>query len=83
MTDNIEVELALRRAIGLELLERCREQGLTPGQLAVQADVPVSTLKNILDGHSRNPGILTLHALCGGLGVSLAEFVAAAESRVF
>lgn len=73
--------LALRRAIGLELLERCRELGLTPGQLAVRADVPLSTLKNILDGHSRNPGVLTLLALCGGLDVPLADFIAAAEAR--
>lgn len=74
-------ELLLRLAIGLELLDRCRALGLTPGQLAARADVPLSTLKNILDGHSRNPGILTLHALCGGLEVPLAELIAAAEQR--
>lgn len=73
--------LALRLAIGIELLVRCHDLGLTPGQLAARADVPLSTLKNILDGHSRNPGVLTLHALCGGLGVPLAEFIAAAQRR--
>ena len=74
-------ELLLRLAIGLELLDCCRALGLTPGQLAARADVPLSTLKNILDGHSRNPGILTLHALCGGLEVPMAELIAAAEQR--
>lgn len=68
-----------RLALSLHLLELCRRQNLTLGQLAAAAGVPVSTLKNIVDGHSRNPGVLTLQALCEGLGVDLSEFVAEIE----
>lgn len=68
-----------RLALSLELLELCRQRSLTLGQLSAKADVPVSTLKNIINGQSRNPGILTLRALCGGLEISLADFIAELE----
>lgn len=68
-----------RLALSLELLEQCRQRSLTLGQLSAKADVPVSTLKNIINGQSRNPGILTLRALCGGLEISLADFIAELE----
>lgn len=68
-----------RTAISIELLRHCRDRGLSLPALAKAAEVPLSTLKNIVAGNSANPGILTLAALCDGLGVDLAEFIAAAE----
>ena len=47
---------------------------MTINQLANEAGVPPSSLKNILYGKSRNPGVVTLKTLCDGLGVSLTEF---------
>lgn len=69
-----------REALSIELLRRCRDRGLSLPALAKAADVPISTLKNIVSGQSANPGILTLAALCQGLEVDLAEFIAAAEN---
>lgn len=71
-----------REAISIELLRRCRDCGLSLPALAKAADVPISTLKNIISGQSVNPGILTLAALCRGLDTDLAEFIAAAEKSV-
>lgn len=68
-----------REALSIELLRGCRLRGLSLPALAKAADVPLSTLKNIVGGNSANPGILTLAALCRGLQIDLAEFVAAAE----
>ncbi len=68
-----------RLALSMHLLELSRQRSLTLGQLAANAGVPVSTLKNIINGQSRNPGVLTLGALCAGLGVDLSEFVAEIE----
>lgn len=68
-----------REALSIELLRCCRDRGLSLPALAKAADVPISTLKNIVSGQSANPGILTLAALCRGLGVDLAEFISAAE----
>lgn len=71
--------MEFRDAISIELLRGCRDRGLSLPALARVAGVPLSTLKNIVGGNSANPGILTLAALCDGLGVDLAEFIAAAE----
>ncbi len=68
-----------REAISIELLRRCRTCGLTLPGLAKKAQVPLSTLKNIVSGQSVNPGVLTLAALCEGLDTDLADFIAAAE----
>lgn len=68
-----------REAISIELLRHCRDKGLSLPALGKAADVPLSTLKNIVAGNSANPGILTLAALCDGLDVDLAEFIATAE----
>ncbi len=69
-----------REALSRELLALCRERKMSLGQLAQAAGVPLSTLKNIIAGQSRNPGILTLAALCRGLGVSPAELIARAQA---
>ncbi|MBO5222628.1 MAG: hypothetical protein J6C26_09980 [Clostridia bacterium] len=36
--------------------------------------VAPSSIKNILYGKSKNPGIVTLKMLCDGFGISLIEF---------
>lgn len=36
--------------------------------------VPPSTLKNILNGVSKNPGVVTIKLLCDGLNIILADF---------
>ena len=64
-----------RRAISRELLRHCSQQGLTPGRLAQKADMPLSTLNNVLHGGSANSGILTLLTVCRGLGVELDELI--------
>ena len=43
-------------------------------KLATESGVPPSTIKNILYGKSKNPGVVTIKMLCDGLGISLNEF---------
>lgn len=40
----------------------------------MESAVAPSTIKNILYGKSRNPGIVTIKMLCDGLGITLIEF---------
>ncbi len=61
-------------AVRDRILSLCKEKKMTINQLANEAGVPPSSLKNILYGKSRNPGVVTLKTLCDGLGVSLTEF---------
>ncbi len=56
------------------LLYLCSEKHMTIHKLATESAVPSSTIKNILYGKSKNPGIVTLKMLCDGLGITLVSF---------
>ena len=56
------------------LLALCEEKQMTINKLATESGVAPSTVKNILYGKSKNPGIVTLKMLCDGLKISLTEF---------
>jgi transcriptional regulator with XRE-family HTH domain len=68
-------------AIKIRLLKLCDEKGMSVHKLAIESAVPPSTIKNILYGKSRNPGIVTLKMLCDGLGVTLTEFFNGSEFK--
>ena len=68
-------------AIKIRLLKLCDEKGMSVHKLALESAVPPSTIKNILYGKSRNPGIVTLKMLCDGLGVTLTEFFNGSEFK--
>ena len=56
------------------LIYLCNEKNLTINKLSTESGVAPSTLKNILYGKSKNPGIVTLKVLCDGMGISLFDF---------
>lgn len=55
----------------LSLLE---EHDMSIHALAINSGVAPSTIKNILYGKSKNPGVVTIKLLCDGLGISLFDF---------
>lgn len=63
-----------RTAVTNRLLELCEEKNLTVNALARISAIPPSTLKNIINGGSKNAGIVTLKKLCDGLEISLYDF---------
>lgn len=52
----------------------CKERNITPNALSYLSGVSQSTIKSILNGESKNPGIVTLKKLCDGLDISIIEF---------
>ena len=56
------------------LMRLCEEKQLSIHRLAMDSGVAPSTIKNILYGKSKNPGIVTIKMLCDGLGITLVEF---------
>ncbi|MBQ7412639.1 MAG: helix-turn-helix transcriptional regulator [Clostridia bacterium] len=56
------------------LLQLCEEKKMSIHKLAMESAVAPSTIKNILYGKSKNPGIVTLKMLCDGFGISIVEF---------
>ena len=63
------------------LLTLCEENGMTINKLATESGVSPSTVKSILYGKSKNPGIVTLKMLCDGLGITLTEFFGTDEFK--
>ena len=56
------------------LLLLCEEKRMSIHKLATVSGVAPSTIKNILYGKSKNPGIVTIKMLCDGFGITLVEF---------
>ena len=56
------------------LLQLLDEKNMSIYQLAMESAVAPSTIKNILYGKSKNPGVVTVKMLCDGLGITLPEF---------
>ena len=61
-------------AVKNRLLRLLAENKMSIHKLAMESGVPPSTIKNILYGKSKNPGIVTLKILCDGLGISIVDF---------
>lgn len=66
--------MATSDAVAKRLMELCNDKGWTPNRLSTEAAVRQSTVADILNGRTKNTGILTIKKLCDGLNVSLAEF---------
>ena len=62
------------KQVSLRIQQLCAAHGYNINSLARKAGVPPTTLKNIVYGKSRNPGIVTIKLLCDGLGISLYDF---------
>ena len=54
--------------------ELCTERKITPNALSYVSGVSQSTIKSILNGESKNPGIVTIKKLCDGFEIGIVEF---------
>ena len=56
------------------ILQLLGERKMSIYKLAMESAVAPSSIKNILYGKSRNPGIVTIKMLCDGFGITITEF---------
>lgn len=70
-----------REYVVKRILELCDQKRLTINGLARLSALPPSTLKNIINGSSQNPGVVTLKKICDGLDISLIDFFDTDEFR--
>ncbi len=63
-----------REASVMRIRELCEERDWTPNHLSIVSAVPQATIKSILGGESKNPGIVTIKKLCDGFEISLSDF---------
>ena len=61
-------------AVTKRIMTLCNEKGITVNGLAHLSAIPPSTIKNIIYGVSKNPGITTIKMICDGLNISLIDF---------
>ncbi|MBP3452194.1 MAG: helix-turn-helix transcriptional regulator [Bacteroidaceae bacterium] len=60
--------------INHRIIELCQERNLSFSALGRLSELPATTIKNILNGDSQNPGIVTIQKICNGFGLTLIEF---------
>lgn len=68
-----------QQAVAFRIRQLCSEHNLTPNGISIRAGVPQATVKSILNGESKNPGISTIKKLCDGFGITLGEFFSTPE----
>ena len=66
-------------AVRNRILQLCHEREITINGLATISGLPPSSIKNILDGKSLNPKIITIKMICDGLNITLGEFFTTPE----
>ena len=66
-------------AVKNRITELCNQKRWTFNALANYSGIPASTLKNIINGRSDNPGVVTIKKLCDGLEITLGEFFSTPE----
>ena len=71
----------IRDLIKNRILELCAAKNMTINKLATESGLSPSSLKSILYGRSKNPGIVTLKIICDGLGITISEFFDTDEFR--
>lgn len=67
-------------AVVKRINELCQEQELTINALSYISGMSQSTLKSIMNGESKNPGIVTIKKICDGLNISICDFF---DSEIF
>ena len=66
----------IRLAVKNRIIQLCDERGIAINTLSNLAGVPPSTVYSMLNGKSKNPGIVSIKKLCDGLDIGVKEFFA-------
>ncbi len=62
------------KLIANRIIDICNERNITVGKLCTMAGATGSTVSDIMNGVTKNPGVLTIKKLCDAAGISLSEF---------
>lgn len=68
-----------QEAVAFRIRQLCKQRGLTPNGISNLSAVAQGTVKSILNGESKNPGLLTIKKLCDGFEITLGEFFSSPE----
>lgn len=63
-----------QEAVICRIRQLCKERNITPNGISNLSAIPQGTVKSILNGESKNPGIVNIKKLCDGFDITLGEF---------
>ncbi|MBT9778816.1 helix-turn-helix domain-containing protein [Clostridium sp. MCC353] len=66
--------MTIQEATIKRVRELCEERKLSEYALIYLTGMPSSTVKSIMNGKSKNPGIANIKKIAEGLGISIREF---------
>ena len=61
------------------ITDLCRQRNITVGKLCTKAATNSSTICDIMNGVTKNPGVITIKKLCDALDMTLGEFFSTEE----
>lgn len=61
-------------ATNQRIRELCQQKRMTEYMLIYQSGMPPSTVKSIMNGKSKNPGLVNIKKIIEGLDMSIREF---------
>lgn len=66
--------MTICEATSLRINELCRIKNISGYMVSYKAGMPASTYKSIVNGKSKNPGIVNINKIADGLGITIREF---------
>ena len=66
--------MTAKEAVGRRIMELSSQHDLSINGLANRAGIPPTTIYSMLNGKSKNPGIVSIQKICDGLEISVREF---------
>lgn len=66
--------MTVSEALIKRITELCIERNITVGKLCTISGVTPSTINDLMNGITKNPGIATIKKLCDGLNMTLSNF---------
>lgn len=63
-----------QKILAERIISLCKERHMSYYLLSYKSTVPITTILNIVNCITKNPGVFTIIKLCDGLGVTIQEF---------
>lgn len=71
-----------KRIIAKRIEQLCKEKELSYYMLSYRSAVPITTIMNIINCRSKNPGVYTILKLCEGFKISASDFFDIEEFQI-
>lgn len=66
--------MTVSEAVAERIIDLCDERNITINKFCTISAVTQSTINDIINKRSKNPGVATIKKLCDGLSISVSEF---------